>query len=60
MTPNTKLKYWKVTRRQQDQSQFPGEYTTKHGFLWDTTEDQVRVWASKYFSESEIIKIEAL
>ena len=55
---SAKSRYWRVTRRPENQRQFPGEYATRHILMVEATHEEAHDWANGYFLTDEIVKVE--
>lgn len=55
---SAKSRYWRVTRRPENQRQFPGEYATLHILMVEATHEEAHDWANGYFLTDEIVKVE--
>lgn len=55
---SVKSRYWRVTRRPENQRQFPGEYSTRHMLTFDATQKEAMDWATGYFPTDTIVKVE--
>ena len=58
-TNKLKSKYWMVTRRPENQRQFPGEYSTRHMLMVEMTQEEAHKWAVGYFPTDEIVSLKA-
>lgn len=55
---SAKSRYWRVTRKPENQRQSPGEYSSNHILVVEATREEALDWATGYFPTDKIVNVE--